>query len=429
MKRLIVALSVLFILLMCISSVSAFELEIEKKGTYVYWLSYRDGSGTLYETVPKRIKGTDANIADDVIRYDFSEAKLHVFDTKSGNVAIMRIKPPQENEKIEPIKIEESDFSHIRNVKLEVLSEDERPLESAIVELTDSNGDTQSTLVTPADGGIAVFENVAAGVSTVKVRAEEAKRTIDKDIEMPSERKQAGFNATVHVAGDVFTLQPVKTEDKNGESESATDGEEESDKQKKTETSPVDNTLAMIIGFVFLGVVVVVVIAVLKAKSISVEKSLKKMGVSMPAEGLEGKSEGTGQPVAAPADTNSCPFCGEEKDDSGKCACSIAPPAASPVASSGPRLVGVTGSYSGQIFELKEDKTTVGRDESCDISLSTDSTASRNHAEIMNVDNTFTIADLGSSNGTFVNGTQITSQALRAGDEVQIGSTKFRFEL
>jgi len=40
----------------------------------------------------------------------------------------------------------------------------------------------------------------------------------------------------------------------------------------------------------------------------------------------------------------------------------------------------------------------------------------------------FVIYDEGSSNGTFVNNVRVERQPLRAGDVVQIGSTRFRFE-
>jgi pSer/pThr/pTyr-binding forkhead associated (FHA) protein len=57
-----------------------------------------------------------------------------------------------------------------------------------------------------------------------------------------------------------------------------------------------------------------------------------------------------------------------------------------------------------------------------------DSTVSRNHASIRNENGVFTVNDEGSSNGTEVNGTRITSQPLSPGDTLQFGSSAFRFE-
>ena len=43
-------------------------------------------------------------------------------------------------------------------------------------------------------------------------------------------------------------------------------------------------------------------------------------------------------------------------------------------------------------------------------------------------DGTFVVADLGSTNGTKVNGVRVAEHELRDGDEVRFGNTTFRFE-
>lgn len=68
---------------------------------------------------------------------------------------------------------------------------------------------------------------------------------------------------------------------------------------------------------------------------------------------------------------------------------------------------------------------TIGR-EGCDITLS-DSEVSRRHAAIQIAAGELSIEDLGSTNGTLVNGERISERrSLREGDEVQIGSTVWR---
>ena len=54
---------------------------------------------------------------------------------------------------------------------------------------------------------------------------------------------------------------------------------------------------------------------------------------------------------------------------------------------------------------------------------------SRRHAEIIHEDDSFTIRDLGSLNGTFVNRTRIESVDLAADDEVQVGKYRMTFLL
>src|SRR3954467_12555459 len=65
---------------------------------------------------------------------------------------------------------------------------------------------------------------------------------------------------------------------------------------------------------------------------------------------------------------------------------------------------------------------TIGR-EGCDVNLM-DPEVSRRHAAIRDQGGSLAIEDLGSTNGTYVNGTRITVvTALKAGDEVRLGNT------
>jgi pSer/pThr/pTyr-binding forkhead associated (FHA) protein len=87
-------------------------------------------------------------------------------------------------------------------------------------------------------------------------------------------------------------------------------------------------------------------------------------------------------------------------------------------------LVVRRGPNAGSRFLLDGDLTTVGRHPQSDIFLD-DVTVSRRHVEFRRgQDGTFTVADVGSLNGTYVNRERIESVALSNGDEVQIG--KFR---
>ncbi|MGH2804437.1 MAG: FHA domain-containing protein, partial [Thermoleophilaceae bacterium] len=70
-------------------------------------------------------------------------------------------------------------------------------------------------------------------------------------------------------------------------------------------------------------------------------------------------------------------------------------------------------------------EATVGR-EGCDITLG-DPDVSRRHAEIRLEDDGVSIEDLGSTNGTYVNGERIGApRRLQDGDEVKLGSTVWR---
>jgi pSer/pThr/pTyr-binding forkhead associated (FHA) protein len=80
----------------------------------------------------------------------------------------------------------------------------------------------------------------------------------------------------------------------------------------------------------------------------------------------------------------------------------------------------------GVVLPLSDGDTTVGRDVGLGLSLAAETTVSRKHATLTKNGNDVTLQDLGSTNGTFVNGARVqTPVVLRSGDAVQFGSTKF----
>ncbi len=83
---------------------------------------------------------------------------------------------------------------------------------------------------------------------------------------------------------------------------------------------------------------------------------------------------------------------------------------------------------SGQRIPLGDRPVTVGRLSDCTVPLN-DQNVSRRHAEIRPGRGTYVVADLGSTNGTMVNGTRISGeQRLADGDILSFGSTYVRFE-
>jgi len=78
-------------------------------------------------------------------------------------------------------------------------------------------------------------------------------------------------------------------------------------------------------------------------------------------------------------------------------------------------------------YALHEGANQIGRNATAEVCLD-DSTVSRHHARIVVTPAGVTLEDLGSRNGTFVNGAQATSPVpLRDGDDVKIGSVRLRF--
>jgi FhaA, N-terminal domain/FHA domain len=82
---------------------------------------------------------------------------------------------------------------------------------------------------------------------------------------------------------------------------------------------------------------------------------------------------------------------------------------------------------SGERFVLGDAIVTIGRLPESVLVLE-DPNVSRQHAEIRPSGNGFVLADLGSTNGSKVNGIKVSERVLQDGDEITFGSTSFRFE-
>ena len=82
---------------------------------------------------------------------------------------------------------------------------------------------------------------------------------------------------------------------------------------------------------------------------------------------------------------------------------------------------------TGDRVPLGEQTITIGRLPESTIVLA-DPNVSRNHAEIRPQGTGFVVVDLGSTNGSRINGVRITEQELVDGDEIAFGNTRMRFE-
>lgn len=89
-------------------------------------------------------------------------------------------------------------------------------------------------------------------------------------------------------------------------------------------------------------------------------------------------------------------------------------------------LVSLIGPNRGERFLLNQDETSIGRSPENEIFLD-DITVSRRHAVIKRLKNQFSVTDVGSLNGTYLNGEITPSNELHDGDEIQIGKFRMHF--
>jgi len=139
-----------------------------------------------------------------------------------------------------------------------------------------------------------------------------------------------------------------------------------------------------------------------------------------------------GTPLVRPGDrvadtTSTISIAGSDFDDAGEE--SRADSAAVAALPPGTALLAVRrGPNAGSQFLLDSDLTLVGRHPDSDIFLD-DVTVSRRHAEFYRLGGTFTVRDVGSLNGTYVNRERIEEAQLNEGDEVQVGKFRLVFLL
>lgn len=126
-----------------------------------------------------------------------------------------------------------------------------------------------------------------------------------------------------------------------------------------------------------------------------------------------------------------------------------APPAAPPVAATAPpaatmiyapaaedvppapepeqREETATLEWAGGTFTIDGRVTVIGRSSDCDVRVD-DANVSRRHAEVRRIGDGYSLVDLGSTNGTEVNGQRIQETALMNGDVISVGTTRITFE-
>lgn len=88
----------------------------------------------------------------------------------------------------------------------------------------------------------------------------------------------------------------------------------------------------------------------------------------------------------------------------------------------------VSGPLLGQTIGLDRDVTTIGSVAGNTVLLA-DTGVSRKHLGIKRLDSGYELADLGSTNGVYVNGEKVARRKLEVGDVIRVGTTEMVFRL
>jgi len=93
----------------------------------------------------------------------------------------------------------------------------------------------------------------------------------------------------------------------------------------------------------------------------------------------------------------------------------------------GARLEFILGPMANQVLQLSDDVTTIGSVAGNTVVLA-DPAVSRKHAGIRKVNGAYELADLGSTNGVYVNGHKVPKKTLEPGDIIRVGNTEAIFK-
>lgn len=359
---------------------------------------------------------------------------LFIWDKTSGNIATAEAaKLPNGAWTVGP-----SSFTDIATVRVHV-EHAGKAVAAASVELKDERH-TTSQLLTPSMKGDAEFFYVKPGQLKVTVKYTAAKKegSTTQIFEGTLQRSDPVPTFVVSLPAAVDTIDggatPAVTATTPAANSSGTPAAPVKDGKAKTSDehgNPLGNFVMYVVA---LGIAVaagLLAMRFIRQNPDTVSAKLEQLGVQIPKPGDQPLSDpGPGLPDPTPAPV---PIQKIVLDDAAPTPLAVGavvsmPSAAvsvSPSAGQGPRLVSEAGIPS----LIADGESVLGRDAGLAISFVGETSISRNHARIVRNGGQVVVSDLGSTNGTYVNGAKLQGEVvLRQGDTVQFGALRFRYE-
>lgn len=355
--------------------------------------------------------------------------RLFVWDRTTNNLASIPVKDIKEG-KWAP---KASDFNVIGLVKVRIEHKG-AAVQAAKVKLT-AKGKSEEKLLDPTGEGNVDFFGYPAGDLRVKVgynTVDKKSSSVEQIYPVAIKRDNSEPVLTVAIADEVATvtaaIQPGAANSAGGPASNSapkSGAKPNGEGPGTAEAGPGGKIFIILVVLVLIAGIAWYVLQMAKKDPKVFEDNLKKLGVQIP-------NQQDPDAASAPVPVTPLPPAGPPPqillDDAAPTPLgpSAAPVMAAPVATAAePTLVKETG----ERFTLTEGESLVGREDGLPLSLAGESTVSRRHASVVRSAGTAVLKDLGSTNGTFVNGTRLVGEAtLKPGDQVQFGSVRFRYE-
>ena len=394
-----------FALLALTSSAFAAKITVSLPdgGPYLGWAAEGPGAPPS-----KAVRTRSTQI--DLETTDYPGAKfVYIQDESSGKVA----KQPLEAN-AETVTIAAKDFSRLFKADVTVTRGGATPIDAAVVSI-----DGQKAIIGAASQGVATFYDVPTGDVKVKVEYNIGKLPATPIVQIVDLSKPV----TIQAAGEVSAAPKADA----GEAVPGSVAEAKPKAVKENTPNPIGSMLVTLGAVAVIAGLGYAALRYYKQNSGTVNEQLERLGVQIPKAPDDDLT--SGDSAAPPAFKTPQPVQKIVLDPVSPVDLSAAAPIPTitqAVASAGyPSLL----TADGETLAVNEGETIVGREAGLGLSLTGETSVSRNHAKFVRVGNQVTLEDLGSTNGSFVNGSKLTAATvLRPGDEIRFGAITFRYQ-
>jgi hypothetical protein len=344
---------------------------------------------------------------------------ISVWNKTTGN---MRSMPTKQVEAGWTVK--DSDLTNVAVLDVQI-QQNGTPIPAAEVQLTGSPA-REPEIIDPSSAGTVKFFNVTPGKLTITARVKNVP-PVEQIFQLDLARTDPEPKFTISVAA-AAAVGSAGTAIATGSTATPVSTSTAPPAAKTTEQAPGAGGVAVtyLLALFLAAGVGYGVFTYFKKNPGTVSEKLEQLGVQVPKPDNIGAAGGAPVPFApqpAPATIQKIIL-----DDAAPTPLSTIPyasPAAVNTLVHEPSLV----SSSGVAIPLAEGETVVGRDAGLGLSLTGETSISRRHASIVKNGAEVTVNDLGSTNGTFVNGAKLQAPTtLRPGDSVQFGAISFRYQ-
>ena len=401
---------------------SKVHLEFESGGPRIGWVA-------LAPSAPP-----DSASKWDAKSYDLDSGPsgeiVYVLDTASGNLAERQV-----SDAGKAWLVKDSDFKKIGAVKVRVEHEG-KAVQVADVVLSDGVR-TQNEVVDPTSNGVAQFYDVKAGNVNIEVSYHSggASKSQKQGFTLDLKRDTAVPLLVVSITAEVLTIAAPSATGTASQTSGGTQASPSSQPGSALPPTPVTpqqkkvgDYAVVIFGILFAAAVIWGGYLWLQKNHGTAQGALQKVGLSLHDPSPFDPT------LSAPINSAATPAPPQPQQQillSGATPTPLAP-ISQPMAVATPAAVASSPHFtrdSGEVFQLAEGSSTLGRDDSVPLSFPAETSLSRRHAEVVRNGAQVIVRDLGSTNGTFVNGAKIAGDTtLRPGDNVQFGMVRFRYE-